>query len=104
VDARVERAPSRRNVYAIAGIWCSIASWASFFVALEADSGTANGLFVVVSAAAIVLATAGVVAIRTRGEPVAAIVGLIFSLALPLLYVLFLVLLFLLIGTGGGMD
>lgn len=102
----MERAPSRRNVYAIAGICCSIASWVILLVGLRVDSETLGGLFLVAAAAAIVLASAGIVAILTRGEPIAAIVGLIFSLALPLLYVLFLILLLLLVGlsAGGGAD
>ena len=96
-----------RNVWAVAALWIVVVSWIALAARIALNHvgsvGTPLDWFYFGAVCSGVLAsTAGVVAIRRRGEASLAIGVFAVSLALPMLYVLLFGFLWLLLGSAGG--
>jgi hypothetical protein len=98
----------RRNRWANFALWLVLVSWlVLIFRASAGELGAVDGVFdwhyLVVIAAAILVATAGVVGIRRQGEALLAVAVLAFSLVLPGVYLLALLVIRLMF-SGGSVD
>jgi hypothetical protein len=99
--------PEQRNLWAYAALWMVTLSWVGLGARLLAGhfgrfDSALDIAYLATIPAGFLLAVAAVAAIRKRGEPVLAITVLLFSLTLPVLYVLFFVLVDALFGPGLG--
>jgi hypothetical membrane protein len=96
-----------RNVWAVAALWIVVLSWIALAarVALSDVGSVSNPLdwlYFGAVCSGVLVSTAGLVAIRRRGEASLAVGVFALSLALPILYVLFFGFLWLLLGSSGG--
>jgi hypothetical protein len=100
----------QRNWYAIACLWLAVASWLALaFRILSGEifsiDSALDWLYVTALLAAPVVGVAGLVSIRTRGEPWLAIGAFVVSLLLPAAYALaYLFLRLLFAELGAGLD
>jgi hypothetical protein len=96
-----------RNVWAVTALWIVVLSWIALAARVAlGEVGSANNpldwLYFGAVCSGVLASTAGLVAIRKRGEASLAACAFALSLALPMLYLLFLGFLWLLLGSADG--